>query len=59
MKLKKLKINKFSKIFLFGHNGLIGSSIFKALKKKGYKKVYTFEKNILDLLNQKKNTDSF
>tara|TARA_B100000787_G_C16199307_1_gene303710 strand:+ start:79 stop:1125 length:1047 start_codon:yes stop_codon:yes gene_type:complete len=54
MKLKKLKINKFSKIFLFGHNGLIGSSIFKALKKKGYKKVYTFEKNILDLLNQKK-----
>jgi len=41
------------KIFLAGHNGLVGSAILKALKKKGYNKVLTVDKKKLDLLDQK------
>ena len=31
-------INKNSKIFVAGHNGLVGSAIVRKLKNKGYKK---------------------
>ena len=41
-----------SKIFVAGHNGMLGSSILRVLKKKGYKKIITIEKNKLDLRNQ-------
>ena len=41
-------------IFLTGHNGLVGSAILRALKKKGYKNVITKTRKQLDLLNQKK-----
>ena len=41
-----------SKIFVAGHNGMLGSSILIVLKKKGYKKIITIEKNKLDLRNQ-------
>ena len=44
MKLQKSEINKYSKIFLFGHNGLIGSAILKTLREKGYKNIKLFEK---------------
>ena len=47
------------KIFLTGHRGLVGSSIFKLLKKKGYQKIITIEKKELDLRNQKKIIDFF
>ena len=33
-------IKKKDKVFLAGHNGLVGSAILKLLKKKGYKKNY-------------------
>ena len=33
------KINKNSKIFLAGHNGLVGSAIYRKLKFYGYKNV--------------------
>jgi len=45
-------INKNSKIFLAGHNGMLGSAILRTLKKKGYKKIITADKKRLDLRNQ-------
>ena len=47
------KLNKSSKIFVAGHNGLVGSSIVRRLKFYGYKNILTLSKNKLDLRNQK------
>jgi GDP-L-fucose synthase len=47
-------ITKYSKIFIAGHNGMVGSSIFRVLKKKGYKRIITIPKSKLNLLNQQK-----
>ena len=47
-------IKKNDKIFLAGHKGLIGSAIFKLLKKKGFNKIITITKKKLDLTNQQK-----
>jgi GDP-L-fucose synthase len=47
-------INKSSKIFLAGHNGMIGSAILKKLISQGHKKLYFKSKNLLDLRNQTK-----
>lgn len=46
--------NKNYKIFLAGHRGLVGSSILKRLKEKGFKKIITVDKKKLDLRDQKK-----
>ncbi len=43
-----------SKIFVAGHNGLVGSAIVRRLKNKGYEKIIVVSKNKLDLTNQKK-----
>ena len=43
-----------SKIYLAGHNGMVGSSILRLLKKKKYKRIYTKNKSNLDLLDQAK-----
>ncbi len=51
-------LNKNSKIFLAGHNGLVGSSILKYFKKKKYKRIITINRNKLDLINQSK-TESY
>lgn len=45
-------INLRSKIYIAGHNGLVGSAILRKLKKKGYKKIIYASKNKLDLTNQ-------
>ena len=45
-------IDKKSKIFVAGHNGLVGSAIVRKLKEKGYKKIITIKKSKLDLTNQ-------
>ena len=45
-------INLNSKVFIAGHNGMLGSSILRRLKKKGYKKIITVNKKNLDLRNQ-------
>ena len=37
-------INKNSKIFVAGHNGLVGSAIVRKLKEKGYKNIITINK---------------
>ena len=47
-------INKKSKIFVAGHNGLVGSAIVRKLIDKGYKNIITIEKNNLDLTDQSK-----
>ena len=47
-------INKNSKIFVAGHNGLIGSAILKRLKKSNYKRIFTRSKRFLDLRDQSK-----
>ena len=47
-------INKKSKIFIAGHTGLVGSSVLRILKKKGFKKLYIKTRKELDLTNQKK-----
>ena len=47
-------INKNSKIFLAGHNGMVGSAIFRKLKTLRYKKIYVQSKKQLNLIDQKK-----
>jgi len=47
-------MNKNSKIFIAGHNGLVGSAVFRNLKKHGYKNLITISKKNLDLKNSKK-----
>ena len=55
MKKSKLlmQINKNSKIFIAGHNGMVGSAIKKKFIEKGFKKIITINKQKLNLLNQK------
>ena len=45
-------IKKNDKIFVAGHNGLIGSAIIKELKLKGYRNIITISKKKLNLINQ-------
>ena len=45
-------ISKNSKIFVAGHNGLVGSAIVRKLKNEGYKKIITANRKKLDLTNQ-------
>ena len=45
-------IKKNDKIFVAGHNGLIGSAIIRQLKSKGYKNIVTIDKKKLNLINQ-------
>ena len=47
-------INKNSKIFVAGHNGLVGSAIVRKLKEKGFKKILTISRSRLDLTNETK-----
>lgn len=41
-------------IFIAGHNGLVGNSVFNLLKKKGFKNLITIERKKLDLRNSSK-----
>ena len=49
-----MQLNKKSKIFIAGHNGMVGSSIKRNLDNNGYTNIITKNKNKLDLLNQDK-----
>ena len=46
-------IKKNSKIFVAGHNGLVGSAIVRKLNETGYNNILTIKKSRLDLTNQK------
>jgi len=47
------------KIYIAGHNGLVGSAIFRLLKKKGYSNIITKSSSELDLRDQKSVNDFF
>ena len=47
-------INKNSKIFLAGHQGLVGSAIYRKLISKGFKNIIIKSRKELDLLDQAK-----
>ena len=47
-------INKKSKLFVAGHNGLVGSAILRKLRVKGYKNLIYKNRKSLDLTNQGK-----
>ncbi len=49
-----MKFNYNTKIFVAGHNGLVGSAIVRKLKEKGYTKILTANRSKLDLTNQQK-----
>ena len=45
-------MNKDSKIYVAGHNGMVGSACWRLLKKEGYKNLIGKSSNELDLRNQ-------
>jgi GDP-L-fucose synthase len=50
---------KDQRIFVAGHNGMVGSAILKNLKLNGYKNIITKNRKELNLLNQKSVNDFF
>ena len=51
-------LTKNSKIFIAGHNGLVGNAVFRLLKSKNYKRLIFADKSKLNLLDLKK-VDNF
>ena len=49
-----MKLNKKSKIFLAGHNGMVGSAIYRKLINKGYTNIIVKSRKQLNLLDQSK-----
>ena len=47
-------LSKKVKIFVAGHNGMVGSSIIQSLKEKKFEKIITISKKRLNLLDQNK-----
>lgn len=52
-------MNKLNKIFIAGHNGMVGSAIVRKLEKEGFSKIIKRSSNELDLMNQKDVEDFF
>ena len=52
-------MKKTSKIYVAGHNGLVGSAVVRLLNKKGYKNLVLKTRKELDLMDQKKVADFF
>ena len=48
---KEILIDIEDKVFIAGHSGMVGSSIHRAFKKEGYKKILTETKKTLNLLD--------
>lgn len=48
-----------SRIFVAGHNGMVGSAIVRKLKQGGFEKIITAERTELDLLDQHATLDFF
>ena len=53
-----MKLKKNSKIFIAGHRGMVGSALVRYFKKKNYNKIFTQNRNQLNLINQKE-TEKF
>src|SRR6266487_5386294 len=52
-------MEKFNKIYIAGHRGMVGSAIVRHLKKKGYSNIITRTSAQLDLRNQNGVADFF
>ncbi|MFI5219802.1 MAG: GDP-L-fucose synthase family protein [Bacteroidia bacterium] len=52
-------MNKTSKIYIAGHQGMVGSAILRKLSKEGFKNIVTRTSSELDLRNQKAVEDFF
>ena len=52
LKIEKASLEKTTKIYIAGHKGMVGSSILRALSKKGYTNLVTASSKELDLKNQ-------
>ena len=52
-------MNKNSKIFVAGHNGMVGSAIVRILENQGYNNIIKKNRTELDLLNQNSVLDFF
>ena len=44
-------MKKSDNIFIAGHKGLVGSAVYKLLKRKGFQNIITIDKNKIDLRN--------
>ena len=51
--------NKSGKIYIAGHNGMVGSAIYRSLLKKGYTNIVTRSSKELDLRNQNEVNEFF
>ena len=47
-----MSLNKNSKIYIAGHNGMVGSAILRLLRSEGYSNIVTASSSELDLRNQ-------
>ena len=54
-----MSLSKDDKIFITGHRGMVGSSIYRLFKKKGFKNLIIKTKDELDLTDQKAVEDFF
>jgi GDP-L-fucose synthase len=52
-------MEKNSKIYIAGHNGMVGSSIFRRLVKEGYRNLVLYSREQLDLIDNKKVEEFF
>ena len=52
-------MNFNDKIYIAGHNGLVGSAIFRLLQKKGFNNILTRSRDELNLTNQKQVNNFF
>jgi GDP-L-fucose synthase len=59
IKRKKIKMNKTTKIYIAGHNGMVGSSVWRVLAAKGYTNLIGKSSKELDLKNQQAVHDFF
>ena len=50
-------MNRKSKIYIAGHNGMVGSAIYRKLKLKGFENILVKSSKELDLRNQKSVND--
>lgn len=54
-----MPMNLDSRIFVAGHNGMVGSAIVRKLEQLGYKNIITMQRSKLDLLDQAQVDDFF
>lgn len=58
-KTQELEMNSATKIYIAGHNGMVGSAVWRALTQKGYTNLIGKSSKALDLRNQQAVLDFF